>query len=94
MSHPHNLHELQEGIGQTGRFGEVFVGLGLLIAILGAVLFVAGETGKMTDGFQPDGGNSDAIQVGWLFFFEGLGFIVFGVMIVAAGWGRAHGEMT
>lgn len=94
MSHPHNLHELQEGIGQTGRFGEVFVGLGALITILGATLFTLGEMGFFTDGFSPDKGNSDAIQVGFLFLFEGIGFIVFGIMIIAAGWGRHHGEMT
>ncbi len=94
MSHPHNLHELQEGIGQTGRLGEVFVGLGFLIAILGGVLFVAGELGGLSDGHAPDHGNGDAVQVGFLFLFEGLGFIVFGIMIITAGWGRHHGEMT
>ncbi len=94
MSHPHNLHELQEGIGQTGKLGEVFCGLGLLIAILGVILFAAGQMGVMSDSYTPDGGDSDAIQVGFLFLFEGLGFIVFGIMIIAAGWGRSHGELT
>lgn len=94
MSKVHNLHELQEGIGQTGRFGEIFIGLGILIALLGGTLFVMGETHFLTDGFSPDKGNTDAVTVGWLFLFEGIGFIVFGVMIMLAGWGRAHGELT
>jgi len=94
MSHPHNLHELQAGVGQTGRFGEIFIGLGLLIGILGGALAIMGTTQFRTDGHTPDHGNTDAVTVGWLFFFEGLGFTLFGVMIMAAGWGRAHGEMT
>jgi hypothetical protein len=94
VSSPHKLHDLQEGIGQTGKFGEIFIGLGVLIAILGAALYTMGETHFLTDGFSPDKGNTDAVTVGWLFFFEGLGFILFGVMIMLAGWGRHHGEVT
>jgi hypothetical protein len=94
MSHPHSLHELQAGVGQTGRFGEIFIGLGVLIAILGTVLAVMGHTRFLTDGLTPDHGNVDAVTVGWLFLFEGLGFTLFGIMIMAAGWGRAHGEIT
>ncbi|MES2155779.1 MAG: hypothetical protein V4510_11645 [bacterium] len=90
MSHPHNLHELQEGIGQTGKLGELFIGLGGLIAVLGLTLFVIGEMHMLSDGFSPDGGNVDAVTVGFLFLFEGIGFVVFGVMIVLAGWGRHH----
>ena len=91
MSHPHNLHELQEGIGQTGRFGEIFIALGFLILLLGTILFVLGQTHTLSDGFSPDKGNKDAVTVGWLFLFEGLGFMLFGVMIMLSGWGRAHG---
>lgn len=94
MSAPHNLHDLQEGIGQTGKFGEIFIGLGILIAILGATLAVMGHTRFLTDGFSPDKGNTDAVTTGWLFLFEGIGFCVFGAMIMLAGWGRAHGETT
>lgn len=90
MSHPHNLHELQEGIGQTGKLGELFIGLGALIAVLGIVLFAMGETHFLKDGVSPDGGNTDAVTVGFLFLFEGIGFVVFGVMIVLSGWGRHH----
>lgn len=94
MSSPHSLHDLQEGMGQTGRFGEIFIGLGLLIAILGASLAVMGHTRFLTDGFGADHGNTDAVTVGWLFLFEGLGFLLFGIMIMLAGWGRQHGEVT
>jgi hypothetical protein len=94
VSAPHNLHDLQSGIGQTGRFGEIFIGLGILIAILGAALTVMGSTHFLSDGFSPDKGNTDAVTVGWLFLFEGLGFSLFGIMIILAGWGRHHGEVT
>jgi hypothetical protein len=94
VSAPHSLHDLQEGIGQTGRFGETFVALGLLIAILGATLFAMGQTHYLSDGFSPDKGNTDAVTVGFLFLFEGLGFVLFGIMILWAGWGRHHGEVT
>ena len=90
VSHPHNIDELQEGIGQTGKLGEIFIGLGGLIALLGVALFVIGEMGWLTDGFSPDGGNTDAVTVGFLFLFEGIGFVIFGVMIMLAGWGRHH----
>jgi hypothetical protein len=94
VAHPHSLHELQEGIGQTGRFGEIFIGLGILITVLGAALTVMGTTHFLSDGTTFDHGNVDAVTVGWLFLFEGLGFTLFGIMIMAAGWGRAHGELT
>lgn len=90
MSRPHNVHELQEGLGQTGRFGEIFIGLGLLIAVLGGALWWLGHGHVLTNG--PHGGGSDAILTGALFFFEGLGFTLFGVMIMVSGWGRHHGE--
>lgn len=90
MSHPHNLSELQQGIGQTGKLGELFIGLGALIAVLGVALFFLGETRAMTDGVAPDYGNTDAVTVGFLFLFEGVGFVIFGFMIVLAGWGRNH----
>ena len=90
MSHPHNVHELQEGIGQTGKLGELFIGLGALIAILGITLFAIGKMHGLHDGVSPDGGNTDAVTVGFLFLFEGVGFVIFGFMIVLAGWGRHH----
>ncbi|MEA3191405.1 MAG: hypothetical protein QOD77_1987 [Thermoplasmata archaeon] len=83
-------HELQEGLGQTGRFGEIFIGLGLLILVFGSVLWWLGHSHALTTGFPPAG--SDAITVGALFFFEGLGFTLFGTMVMLAGWGRHHGE--
>jgi uncharacterized membrane protein YidH (DUF202 family) len=94
VSTPHSLQELQQGIGQTGKFGEIFIGLGILIAILGGALFAMGNLRFLTDGLTPDKGNTDAVTVGWLFLFEGIGFMLFGIMIMAAGWGRQHGEVT
>ncbi|HEX2066632.1 MAG TPA: hypothetical protein VHI93_07460 [Candidatus Thermoplasmatota archaeon] len=94
MSAPHSLRELQEGLGHTGRFGEIFIGLGVLIAVLGAALAVMGHTHFLKDGYGFDSGNPDAVTVGWLFLFEGIGFTLFGVMVMVAGWGRHHGEVT
>lgn len=95
VSAPHSVHELQEGLGQTGRFGEFFIVLGILIFIGGAILAFVGHGNVLQDGTSHvDKGNSDAVQVGWLFFFEGLGFTVFGAMVMWAGWGRHHGEVT
>jgi len=94
MSAPHSVHELQEGLGQTGRFGEFFIVLGILIFIGGTILATVGHQDMLQDGTGTDKGNSDAVQVGWLFFFEGLGFTLFGIMVMLAGWGRHHGEVT
>jgi len=88
------MHELQEGMGSTGRFGEFFVILGVLILIGGIVLTTVGHMDLLHDGAGSDHGNSDAVQAGWLFLFEGLGFCVFGVMVMLSGWGRHHGEVT
>jgi cytochrome c biogenesis protein ResB len=91
VSHPHDLHEMQEGVGSTGRFGEIFVVLGLLIMVLGGILWGLGATGFFQDPNKiADGGASDAVQSGALFFFEGLGFTAFGAMVMVTGWARHH----
>jgi hypothetical protein len=94
MSAPHSVKELQEGLGQTGRFGEFFIVLGIFIFLGGLILAIVGHSNLLTDGTGVGMGNNDAVQVGWLFFFEGLGFTLFGIMIMVAGWGRHHGEVT
>jgi hypothetical protein len=86
------VSELQKGIGQTGRLGEFFIVLALMILVFGIVITVLGETRFLSDGTGSDGGNTDAVTVGWLFVFEGLGFTVFGLMIVLAGWARHHDD--
>lgn len=90
MAQAHKLHDFQEGIGHTGRVGEAFIALGILIGILGLVLFWLGETRSLTDGYGAGAGNHDSVTVGFLFLFEGIGFVVFGLMIIIAGWDRHH----
>lgn len=84
------MHDVQEGLGQTGRFGEAFVGLGLLI-LLGGI----GHIASPLFGFPlfPLTGNEpvvEALPIGILFVLEGVGFVVFGVMAIRSGWARHH----
>ncbi len=87
----HSVEELQEGMGQTGHFGEAFVGLAFLIFSLGVVLLGLGLTGFF--GGSPAGANAaggDALVTGILFVVEGVGFGLFGVLAILMGWGRHH----
>jgi hypothetical protein len=84
-----NVKELQAGVGSSGLFGEIFIGLGLLIGLFGGVTW-----GLSLAGFY-DGSPVGAIAVrgdwtalGFLFMIEGLGFMIFGVMALVAGWDR------
>jgi len=82
--------DIQEGIGETGRFGEFFIGLGALIFLGGLGMVLSAWLGFP---FPPMTGEEpvhQAIQAGGLFMMEGLGFVVFGVVAIRAGWGRHH----
>ena len=85
-AHSHTTaHDVQEGLGETGRFGEAFIGLGLLILVGGVIEMVwanVADVGRV--------GHYDHNLVGFLYFIEGLGFLIFGAMVMLAGWGRHH----
>lgn len=83
--------EFQEGIGKTGLFGEIFIGLGLLIGAFGGVTWGMSMAGFF-DG-SPVGAvavRGDWIGLGFLFLVEGLGFLIFGILAIVAGWDRHH----
>ncbi len=86
-----SVKEITHGSGESGVFGEIFVGLGLLIGLAGVVLAVLQFTGFFDD--SPAGAlaaRNDAFSLWFLLVIEGIGFTVFGVMCLVAGWDRAH----
>jgi hypothetical protein len=88
MSHV-TVKEVTHGSGETGVFGEIFIGLGILIALGGIGLWVLQATGFFDD--SPVGSvaaNNDAFTLWFLLFIEGLGFTIFGVMCLVSGWDR------
>jgi hypothetical protein len=83
--------EIQHGSGETGVFGEIFVGLGLFILVGGLVLWGLVLTGFFED--SPVGelaAENDAFSLWFLLAIEGVGFTVFGAMCLVAGWDRSH----
>ncbi len=90
MSHV-SVKEVTHESGETGVFGEVFIGLGLLIGLVGLTFWVLSMVGFYDD--SPVGATAargDWIALGFLFFIEGLGFTLFGIMALVAGWDRHH----
>ena len=83
--------EIQHGSGETGVFGEIFIGLGLLILGAGIALAILTATGFFHD--SPAGrvaAENDAFALWFLLAIEGIGFTIFGVMCLVSGWDRAH----
>ena len=81
--------EVQHGSGETGVFGEIFIGLGILIFLAGIALWVLVLTGFFHD--SPAGveaAENDAFSLWFLLAIEGIGFTVFGVMCMVSGWDR------
>ena len=91
----HNLHEVQEGLGQTGRFGEIFVGLALIMLAGGAALLGVMLSGFF-DGSVIDTGaaNGDALILTIFLFVMALGFGTFGVLAILSGWARHHDDFS
>ena len=81
--------DLHQGAGQTGVFGEIFIVLGGLIGIFGAVFWVLSAMNHFKD--SPAGAvaaRADSFALGFFLFVEGLGFVIFGIMCLMAGWDR------
>lgn len=85
-----DMHELQEGLGGTGKFGELFVGLGLIGIVGGGLLCVMGAFMMWPEGNTGEAVHIDSLQSGMLFLVMGVGFVLFAVMIMLAGWARHH----
>lgn len=86
-----SVKEITHGSGETGVFGEIFVGLGILIGLAGLGLAGLHYTGFFDD--SPAGAvaaRNDAFSLWFLLVIEGIGFTVFGVMCLVSGWDRAH----
>ncbi len=85
-----SMHEIQEGLGGTGKFGEGFVALGLLGGIGGTILILMGVFMSWPQWNDGPSVYTDSLTSGMLFLMMGLGFIVFGVMAMMSGWARHH----
>jgi hypothetical protein len=90
MSHL-TVKEVTHGSGESGVFGEIFIGLGLLILLAGIALWMVQLTGFFNhSNIGARAANNDAFVLWFLLAIEGIGFTVFGVMCLVAGWDRAH----
>lgn len=86
-----SVKDVTHGSGETGVFGEIFIGLGLFILLGAIVLAVLVGVGFFAD--SPVGelaAENDAFSLWFLLAVEGVGFTVFGVMCLVSGWDRAH----
>lgn len=85
-----SMHDLQEGIGATGKLGEGFLALGLLGFLGGGILAFMGWFMQWTPGNTGAAVHNDSLIAGALFLVMGVGFMVFAVMIIMSGWARHH----
>jgi hypothetical protein len=90
MSHL-SVKEVTHGAGETGVFGEIFIGLGILIGLAGLGLWGLQLTGFFDhSNVGSVAANNDAFTLWFLMLIEGVGFTMFGVMCLVSGWDRAH----
>lgn len=78
-------------MGQTGHFGEVFVGLAVLFLAGGGILLGVSLSGGLDD--SPAGATAaqnDALILYVFLFVMGVGFGLFGLMAILSGWARHH----
>jgi hypothetical protein len=86
-----SLKDVQHGMGETGVFGEIFVVLGILIGLGGAVSLVMLGMGVFDDSpVGRDAAAADWIGLGFLLLIEGIGFLMFGILAMVSGWDRHH----
>jgi hypothetical protein len=84
-----SVKEVTHGSGETGVFGEIFIGLGILIGLGGLGLWGLELSGFFED--SPVGAvaaENDAFALWFLLLVEGIGFTLFGVMCMVSGWDR------
>lgn len=87
--HAPSAKEVHEAAGSSGVFGEIFIGLGLLIGLVGTVFWTLTGLGFYDDSVVgKTAAHADWTALSFLFIVEGLGFVVFGVMCMVAGWDR------
>lgn len=87
----HRIKDMQAGLGTTGRFGEIFIALGLVIGLLGGLFWFLSTTDSYESSVvTQQAANNDSFILGFLFFIEGVGFCAFGVLCLLMGWGRRH----
>ena len=84
------MHDVQEGLGETGRFGEFFIVLGALIGLAGFGALMSSIVGFPFFPFTGEENVPGMIQTMGLFVVMGIGFATFGVMAMRAGWARHH----
>lgn len=87
---PMSMKELQDGLGATGKFGEGFLGLGILSTIIGGAMAFMGWFMVWPEWNTGSAVHTDSLISGALFLVMGIGFTVFAVMIMLAGWARHH----
>ena len=83
-----DLQHIQSEVGSSGRFGEVFIALGIVILLGGIAMWGLGAAGAFDGGIAQEAGSNDSILVGLLFVVEGLGFTIFGAVALLSGWDR------
>ena len=82
---------MQAGLGQTGRFGEIFVALAILMAVGGFALLGYSLSGGLDDSaVGGDAARGDALILYLFLFVMALGFGLFGILALLLGWGRHH----
>lgn len=86
------MHEVQQELGETGRFGEFFIVLGALIGLAGLASLLSNIFGFPLFPFTGEEDRTMMIQAMGLFVLEGVGFVLFGIMAIRAGWARHHPE--
>ncbi len=88
--HMTSVAKIHKESGETGKFGESFIVLGVLFLLLGGAVIAAPFYVFSTWNASPEAAIVDGLQSGMLYAVAGLGFTTFGAMAIMSGWGRHH----
>ncbi len=83
-----SLRRLHREDGETGHFGEFFLGLGAFVLAGGLLIILLGAQAEPSTSTTSIG--TDAVTAGFLFVVGGIGIATFGAFGVYSGWGRHH----